>query len=130
MKLLKQTRNQLLNTRNLFRVKKINVILTWLHNFELILINSQNCQILIFETRTIFCAHSISFFTIHHQYYNNLYNIIKKFESILLWDEFFIRLSHKIRITIVNEFSNKLINMFWISNYYLTIIIILLCNKF
>ena len=92
---MRQTRDQFINSRDLSRAKLINVILTSLHNFELILINSRNCQILMFKTRTFFRVHSINFFIIYYQYYNNLYNVIKKFELILLSNEFFIRLSHE-----------------------------------
>ena len=105
LKSLKQTQNQLLNTRDLFRVKEINVVLTSLHNFEIILIIMRNCQILMFETRTISRAHLINFFIIYYQHYNNLYNIIENFELTISWNEFFKRISYKMRIAIVWVFE-------------------------
>ena len=104
-KSLRQTRDQFMNIQDLFRAKKISVVLASLHNFELTLINLRNCQILIFETRTISRVHSINFFSIYHQHHSNLYNVIEKFESTISWNEFFKQISHEIRIAIVWVFE-------------------------
>ena len=105
LKSLKQTRDQLLSTRDLLWAKEISVVLTLLYNFEIILIITRICQILMFETRTISHVHSINFFTIHYQYHSNLYNVIENFESTISWNEFFKRISQKIRIAIVWVFK-------------------------